>query len=76
MTFIQLKKYNMTPFFKSKTIYLGVLVALIPVLQAVQAIPMSPAVAGALSSVLGVLVVINRFYTSTAIGNTPSENNN
>ena len=49
---------------KSKTIWLGLLVALIPFVQALQTVPMSPEMAGAVSSILGVLVMINRFYTT------------
>ena len=52
---------------KSKTVWLGVLVAFIPVLQALQAVPMSPEMASVVTSVLGGLVVINRFFTSVPL---------
>lgn len=52
---------------KSKTVWLGVLVAFIPVLQALQAVPMSPEMASAVTSLLGALVVINRFFTNVPL---------
>lgn len=53
---------------KSKTIYLGLLVALIPFVQAIQALPLTESQAGIVSSILGLLVVVNRFYTTQPIG--------
>lgn len=53
---------------KSKTVLMGLAVALIPFLQALQALPLTQTQAQVLSGVLGILVVINRFYTSTPIG--------
>lgn len=52
---------------KSKTVWLGVLVAFIPVLQALQAVPMSPEMASFVTSLLGGLVVINRFFTNVPL---------
>ena len=52
---------------RSKTVWLGVLVAFIPVLQALQALPMSPEMSSLLTSILGGLVVINRFYTNVPL---------
>lgn len=57
----------MKSFLTSKTIWLGVLVSLIPVLQALQAIPMSAEVAQVISAILGLLVIVNRFYTSQVV---------
>lgn len=52
---------------KSKTVLMGLAVALIPFLQALQALPLSTTQAQVLSGILGVLVIVNRFYTSTPI---------
>lgn len=52
---------------RSKTVWLGVLVAFIPVLEALQAVPMSPGMASLVTSILGGLVVINRFFTNVPL---------
>lgn len=52
---------------KSKTVWLGVLVAFIPVLQALQALPMSPEMSSVITTILGVLVVVNRFFTNVPL---------
>ncbi len=52
---------------KSKTVLMGLAVALIPFLQALQALPLTTTQAQILSGILGILVMINRFYTSTPI---------
>ena len=52
---------------KSKTVWLGVLVAFIPVLQALQAVPMSPEMASVVTSVLGGLIIVNRFFTNVPL---------
>lgn len=52
---------------RSKTVWLGVLVAFIPVLQALQGLPMSPEMAQVVTSLLGGLVIINRFFTSVPL---------
>ena len=54
-------------FLQSKTIWLGVLVSLIPVLQSLQMLPLSTGVAQVISAILGALVIINRFYTSSVV---------
>lgn len=48
---------------KSKTVLMGLAVALIPFLQALQALPLTTTQAQVLSAVLGLLVVINRVYS-------------
>lgn len=53
---------------KSKTVLLGAALALIPFLQFLQSLPLNATQAQVLSGVLGILVIINRFYTTTAIG--------
>lgn len=58
----------MKSIFKSKTVYLGLAVALIPFLQALQSLPLNETTASVLSSILGLLVVVNRFYTTGTIG--------
>lgn len=54
----------MTNALKSKTVLMGLAVALIPFLQALQALPLSPVQAQVLSGVLGVLVILNRIYAA------------
>ena len=58
----------MKSIFQSKTVYLGLAVALIPFLQALQALPLDATIASVLSSILGLLVIVNRFYTTGTIG--------
>ena len=53
---------------KSKTVLMGLAIALIPFLQALQALPLSQNQAQVLSGLIGILVIINRFYTTTPIG--------
>ncbi len=53
----------MTNALKSKTVLMGLAVALIPFLQALQALPLTTTQAQVLSAVLGLLVVINRVYS-------------
>jgi len=53
---------------KSKTVLMGLAVALIPFLEALKALPLTATQAQILSAVLGLLIVINRFYTTTALG--------
>lgn len=56
--------------FKSKTVWLGIALATIPLLQALQALPLTPLTAQVLSIILGGLVVLNRLYGSvTPVGN-------
>ena len=50
--------------FKSKTVLMGLAVALIPFLQALQALPLSITQAQVLSAILGVLLIINRLYAA------------
>lgn len=57
----------MKSFLASKTIWLGILVSLIPVLQSLQALPMSTGTAQVISALLGLLIIINRFYTSQVV---------
>ena len=57
----------MKTIFTSKTVLLGLAVTLIPFIQALQALPLSQTEASVLSGVLGVLIVVNRFYTSTPL---------
>lgn len=52
---------------RSKTIWLGALVALIPFFQALQALPLNQQEANIISGILGVLVVVNRFFTSVPL---------
>lgn len=58
----------MKSIFQSKTVYLGLAVAIIPFLQALQALPLNETTASVLSSILGLLVIVNRFYTTGSIG--------
>lgn len=58
----------------SKTIWLGLAVALIPFLQALQALPLNQTEASVLSSILGLLVVVNRFFTTMPLGDSSSDN--
>ena len=57
----------MKSLFESKTVWLGVLVSLIPFLEALKAIQLPTEVAQVVSMVLGVLIIINRFYTTGAV---------
>lgn len=52
---------------KSKTILLGLAVALIPFLQALQSLPLTATQASLLSGILGVLVMINRAFTTVPL---------
>lgn len=61
----------MKSIFSSKTILLGLLVTLIPFLQALQALPLNQSEASVVSGVLGLLVILNRFYTSVPVGVKP-----
>ncbi len=58
-----MKSTNMN-IFKSKTVLMGLAVALIPFFQALQALPLSPVQAQVLSGILGVLVILNRIYAA------------
>ena len=49
---------------KSKTVLMGLAVALIPFLQALQTLPLSTTQAQVLSAILGVLLIINRLYAA------------
>lgn len=57
----------MKSIFQSKTVWLGVLVVLIPALQAFQTLPMPAETAQFVSGLLGLLIIINRFYTTTGV---------
>jgi len=63
----------MKNFFQSKTILLGLLVALIPFLEALKGLPLNDTQAQILSAILGILIVVNRFYTNTAINLTAGD---
>lgn len=63
----------MKSFYTSKTIWMGLAIALIPFVQALQALPLSTTQAQIVSGILGVLVVVNRFYTSTQLTVTKPE---
>lgn len=54
----------MTNALKSKTVLMGLAVALIPFLQALQALPLTTTQAQVLSAILGVLVILNRIYAA------------
>jgi hypothetical protein len=49
---------------KSKTVLMGLAVALIPFLQALQALPLTTTQAQVISGILGVLVILNRIYAA------------
>lgn len=57
----------MKSIFQSKTAYLGLLVALIPFLEAVKALPLSENSSAVVSIILGFLIILNRIYTTKAI---------
>ena len=57
----------MKSIFKSKTILLGLLVALIPFVEALKGLPLNDTQTQVVSVVLGALIVINRFYTTTSV---------
>ena len=63
----------MKHFLQSKTILLGLLVALIPFLEALKGLPLNDTQAQILSAILGILIVVNRFYTNTAINLTAGD---
>lgn len=52
---------------RSKTVLLGLAVATIPFLQALQSLPLTPQQASIVSGILGLLVIVNRFYTSVPL---------
>jgi len=54
--------------FKSKTIWLGLAIACIPLLEWAQTLPLTPTQSSVVTTVLGLLVILNRFKTNTAIG--------
>lgn len=49
---------------KSKTVLMGLAIALIPFLQALQSLPMDSTSAQIISGILGVLVILNRIYAA------------
>jgi len=63
----------MKHFLQSKTILLGLLVALIPFLEALKGLPLNDTQTQILSAILGILIVVNRFYTNTAINLTAGD---
>jgi hypothetical protein len=52
---------------KSKTIWIGVLVAVIPLLQYLQTLSLTPGQASAVMFVLGLLNIANRFLTHSPL---------
>lgn len=56
-----------TTILTSKTLWLAVITAGIGILQAVPQDMLTTQQAGIITSILGVLIFINRFFTSTAI---------
>jgi hypothetical protein len=58
----------MKPIYTSKTVWLGLLIALIPFFETLNTLPLTASQAQVVSGVLGVLVMINRFYTVGVVG--------
>ena len=58
----------MKPIYTSKTVWLGLLIALIPFFETLNTLPLTTTQAQVVSGVLGVLVMVNRLYTVGAVG--------
>ena len=55
------------PWYKSKTIMMGLLVSLIPFLQYIQALPLGDNTANIINFLLGGLIILNRFYSNSVV---------
>lgn len=53
--------------FKSKTVLLGLAVAFIPFLQALQALPLTDMQSSALTSAIGFIIILNRLYGTPTV---------
>lgn len=49
--------------YESKTVWLGLAIAVIPLLQALQALPLNDTAKNVVGIILGVLVALNRLYS-------------
>ena len=57
----------MTKYLRSKTLWIGAVVVLTGALQALATLPLDSETAGLVVSALGVLAMVNRFFTTLPI---------